>query len=254
MDNFGGIEEYFKHWLVHAIYPNAANSKVVQDLFDAITKKLIQDPEPNKLELLKKIIADSGDKNLIEKFNSFVGSDKFLNLFTPFNDELKFFDSENIIGINIADIEDDMQIFNSYLGVLLHKIGKCLDGKPTIIAMNRSFMVYDIESYCHLFGDWLANVNRNNAIALLSTEKPAPNSNFQDFYQHVKHYGLQIFLSDKFADKYFKKSFGLTEYELHKVKSYSGDKRMFVLKQDKSSLVLSLPLNELQNELEILVS
>ncbi len=253
-DNFGNIEDYYKDWLIHAIYPSAASTKIVQDLFEAIAKKLIQDPEPNKLELLTRIIHDSGDKNLIERFNQFVGSERFANLFSPFGDELKFFDSENIIGINISELETDMQLFNSYLGILLHKIGKCLDGKPTVIAMNKSFMIYDIPSYCHLFGDWLANVNRNNAVALLSTEKPSESSYFQDFYQHVKYFGLQIFLSDKFADKYFKKSFGLTETELHKVKSYSTDKRMFVLKQDNISLVLSLPLKELQDELNILVS
>jgi type IV secretion system protein VirB4 len=254
MDNFGNNEEYFKDWLVRAIYPTGEDSAQVQDLFRAIAKKLIADPTENKLELLKQIIADSKDSNLIESFNKFVGSPIFSNLYTASNDELKFFDSENIIGLNISALESDMQIFDSYLGILLHKISKCLDGKPTIIAMNKAFLIYDIHSYSHLFGIWLENVNKQNAMALLSTEKLSEKSDFQDFYSHMKNYGLQIYLSDKFADKYFKKSFGLTDDELNKIKSYSNDRRMMLIKQDETSLLLSLPLKELQDELSILVS
>ena len=54
--------------------------------------------------------------------------------------------------------------------------------------------------------------------------------------------------------EYFKKSFGLTDDELNKIKSYSNDRRMMLIKQDGTSLLLSLPLKELQDELSILVS
>ncbi len=253
-DNFANNEVYFKDWLIRAIYSKGESSQTVQELFLAIAKKLLEESVENRLELLKKIIADSNDSNIISGFNEFLGSEIFNRLYTTNKDELKFFDSENVIGINISSLEENMDIFDSYLGILLHKIGKCLDGKPTIIGMNRAFMIYDIHSYSHQFGDWLSRVNKANAIALLSTEKPSDKSDFKDFYQHMPNYGMQIFLSDKFADKYFKKSFDLTDSELHTIKSYSKDRRMLLLKQDGQSLLLSLPLDDLKDELNILVS
>jgi type IV secretory pathway VirB4 component len=76
----------------------------------------------------------------------------------------------------------------------------------------------------------------------------------EQFLEDMKQFGTKIFLSDKLADKYFRKFFDLTDNELHKVKSYSIDRRMFLFKQDDLSLILTMDLSEMPEELQILVT
>jgi len=253
-ENFDGDLDRFKDWLIDAIYPEGEHSESAQELFGVIAQKLAQTVEGDKLEELRQIISNSNDAKLQEGFDKFLGSDTFKNLFTSKEENLEFFDSENIIGINISELVGNKRVLRSYLGILLKKIEKCLDNKPTIIALNRAFHAYDIPSFSRLFGAWLDSLNQKNAIALVSTPKITSKKIITDFKDDIKKYGTQLYLSDKFADKNFKKFFGLTESELHKVKSYSVDRRMFLLKQDDLSIMLTLKLDALEDELQTLKS
>lgn len=59
-------------------------------------------------------------------------------------------------------------------------------------------------------------------------------------------------MSDKFADKYFMRAFQLNQDELYRIKSFDVSRRMFLLKQDEISILLSLNLSHLKDILKTL--
>lgn len=253
-DNFYRNPDIYREWLIGAIYPQGGNSPQIKEFFDVLAKKLIEeDATPNKLDVIGNLINSSGDSLMIESFNNLLGSEQFKLYFTQGEDELDFFENDNIICIDISEMLAEENLFESYLGILLKKIPSVLDGKQTIVALNRAMHVYNNRSFCYKFGQWLDELNANNALALITSMKPNNFKDIEDFYKDFTKYGTHIFFSDKFADKYFRRAFGLTDTELYKIKSYSADRRAFLIKQDEISTILSVQLNDFGDELKIMV-
>ncbi|MFI4983698.1 MAG: hypothetical protein ACHP6I_00700 [Rickettsiales bacterium] len=252
--NFDKNSDVYREWLIGAIYPQGENSPQIKEFFDVLAKKLIEeDAATNKLEVIANLINSSTDAGMISSFNALLGSEHFKNYFTQGEDELDFFESDNTICLGLAEMLLEENFFESYLGILLKKLPKILDSKPTVIAMNKAMHVYNNRSFCHQFGTWLDDLKAKNAIALVTSERPNNFREIEDFYKDFAKYGTRIFFSDKFADKYFRRAFGLSDVELYKIKSYSADRRAFLIKQGDISTVLSLQLNELGDELKTLV-
>lgn len=253
--NFYNDANIYRKWLIGAIYPQGAELPQIQEFFEVLAKKLIEEEAtPNKLDVITNLINSSGDTALIASFNSLLGSEKFKTYFTQGEDELDFFESDNIISIDLSEMLLDEDLFQSYLGIFMKKIPDLLDGKPTIVAMNKALHIYNNKSFCHKFGQWLEELNAKNAMALVSSQRPEDIKDIEDFYKDFSKYGTQILFSDKLADKYFRRAFGLTDEELYKVKTYSVDRRAFLIKQDEISTVLTLQLSDFVDELKTLVS
>jgi len=64
--------------------------------------------------------------------------------------------------------------------------------------------------------------------------------------------GTTIFLSDKDADKYFRRCYGLSDNDLHKIKIYRASRRIFLYKQDNHTNLLSINLDSMAEILETL--
>jgi len=203
-----------------------------------------------RLSIISKIIEGSEDTTLKESFKSFWGS----NIYSNFFDEnfLDLFTLEDIINIDLSGLTSKPILFETFLNLLLLKLPSLLDGKPTIIALNRSYNLFYSPIIGPLLSNWLDKLTAKNAIAFFSTgitDEFLENENLQ---QCLDKFSSQFFLSHKFADKYFKRAFKLNEWELYKIKSYDKERRMFLLKQGEYSIVGVLNLSDMKEYLEIL--
>jgi type IV secretory pathway VirB4 component len=151
-------------------------------------------------------------------------------------------------------LQNETPLFKPFFGILLKKLSSILDGKPTIINLNPANIIYQIEAFSLGMEKWLKELESKNALALLSFYKEGDLLLSKPFKQHFNLYGTKMLFSDKFADKNFRKALSLTDEELYKVRSYDLSRRVFMLKQDQDTLILSLQLDGLKEELEILCS
>lgn len=245
--------DLFKEWLLSSIYEKGRASPQYEEFFFALAQNLLNHNDTtNSLEKLAEIIKSSNEQNLIDGLNQFVNNNYFKNYITDSQDNLSALELDNIIGIDFSDFWKDELFLKSFFGVFLQKLLKLLDGKPTIITLSRALLTYRINSFYPVFGKWLQTLMSHNAIAIMGISREPILEKNKDFNEHYQLFGTKIFFSDKFADKNFKKTFNLTDDELYKIRSYDKSRRIFMLMQDNDTVMLSLHLGDLKEEVDIL--
>lgn len=247
---------YFQSWLLRAIFQRGEGVQPYEEFFNVLAQKVSEVPEKeNRYATLEAIINASGDTSLIEGFKTFLGNPDIYNkLFTNGNDEVAFWDLDNTICINISSLKSEPLHFNAYVGILMQRLASSLDNKPTIIAMNKAYKLYDIRWFGDMMSIWLQKLQQKNAIAFFTSDKNMSARSGNRFTEDSIYYGTKIFLSDKLADKYFRKAYQLNDYELYKIKSYDASRRTFLLKHDGLSLIMSLDLSPFPEQLRILTT
>ena len=255
MDNYYGEVRLFKDWLFDSIYPKGKAITQYDEFFTILADQLSKlEDKVDKMKVLSEIVLGSNDQNLIEGYKNFFEDGGFVHIFNPLKDDIAALDSDNILGIDFSELKSETPLFKAFFGILLKKLLGTLDGKPTIINLNPANIIYDMEAFYFGLEKWLKEVEEKNGIALLSFYKTADLLANKHFKQHFSLYGTKMLFSDKFADKNFRKALSITEEELYKVRSYDLSRRVFMLKQDQDTLMLSLQLDGLKEELEILCS
>jgi type IV secretion system protein VirB4 len=253
-NNYYSIDAY-KKWLLNSVYKKGANVQQYVEFFSILVDKLLEiESLPNKVELIQNILNSAQDRVLIDGFNEFLGNEFFANLFDQEKDNIDVIKNEKRIVIDLSVLNDNKVVLESYLSLLLKQIADNLDGQPCIIAISKSSCLYNIPGFVDTINNWVKTINDKNAALILSTsmdEKLLKNNAFKD---NMQLFGNKLFLSDKFADKYYKKLFSISDDELHKIKSFSIDRRMILLKKDGYSALLSLQLSDFKDDLEILQS
>jgi type IV secretion system protein VirB4 len=201
---------------------------------------------------IREVVEATKEQVLIDGYAETFANDKFVSYFNMHEDNLSIIEANHIISIDVSGMVSNPRLFCSYIGLLIKKLKKVLDGEKTIIAIPKISGLYEIKSFYPLFNAWLADINKSNAIAFLSSSQDEDIRENQVFLKDINSFATKIFMSDKFADKYFMRAFKLNENELYKIKSYDPSRRMFLFKQDNTSIVLSLNLQSLGDQLKIL--
>ncbi|AIF81024.1 type IV secretion system protein VirB4 [endosymbiont of Acanthamoeba sp. UWC8] len=248
---FRGKLELFSNFLTNLIYPRASDNAQYQAFFAALAKSLFEGNEnEDPYTLLSGIIEKSEDEAIKSSFNSYFNSEIYSNFFDE--DFLDLFTLEDILSIDITELSKSKPIQEAFLVLLLLKIPSLLDGRPTIIAFNKCYDLFFSNVFSSLFPSWLDELTSKNAIAFFSTDTTDKILDNDCLRNCLDKFATQIFTSNKFADKKFKHSFSLNEFELTQIKAYSVERRMFVLKQGEYSIVGVLNLADLPEILEVL--
>lgn len=240
---FQNNKEALYHLLVEAIYPEGDLTEEYQQFFKVLVDRIFfSSGEEDKIEKMKEMIYASEDELLKNGFDSLLGGEAYQNFFDE--DFLDLFSIEDIISIDCSMVADNKPMLNIYLAALLLKLPQILDERPTIIAINRSYNLFYSDILKDLLKDWLDLLPSKNAIAFFSsgvTEEFLKNEHIQNT---IHHFTNQMFLSNKYADKSYRRAFGLSDEELQKVKSYDVSKRIFLLKQANYSIVGGINLDD----------
>jgi type IV secretion system protein VirB4 len=248
---FANSSEVLQMLLTHAILPFEPKNENYEAFFSALTQKLFfEEPIEDKIGAIKGVIESSDDFKLKEGFSRFLGSAIYENFFDE--DFLDIFSLEDIISIDLSDISKNKQFIDLYIPALLLKIKTLLDGKPTIICINQANIMFNNLLLKEFAAGFLKELTEKNAIAFLSSDYTEDLIKNDCFKECMDEFATQIYLSNKLADKEFKKTFKLTDQELYKVKSYDVERRMFLLKQGSYSIVGVLNLNGIDDVLTTL--
>ncbi len=243
--------ELLTHLLTKLVYPRASDNPQYKEFFEVLTKTIFkQNTDTDLYALLSSIIEKSNDESIKASFNTYFNADIYSNFFDE--DFLDLLSLEDILSIDVTDLAKSSTLYETFIILLLLKIPSMLDGRPTIIAFNKSYSLFYNKAFTPLFASWLEELTEKNAIAFFSTDIKDSLLDNDCLHSCLGKFATQIFLSNKFADKKFKNYFKLSEWELNKIKAYDVDRRMFLLKQGDYSIVGVLNLSDLPEILEVL--
>jgi len=242
-----------KDFLVRAIVPDLALTDQQSAFFEEMVKKVFEaEDQETRYISMKKLIAESSDSAIKSGFDTFLGSEiyaKFLD--EDFLDVLKL---EDILSIDLSALQSAPRLLETMTILLLLKLQSLLDGRPTIIVLDKFHTLLANEVFAKVSSSWLESLTAQNAIALLSIEDTDAAINNKCLQNCLDQFATRFFLSNKFADKHFANTFKLSEWEMTKIKSYDQHHRMFLLRQGDYSIVGVLNLSDFKDELTILSS
>lgn len=247
---FNNNKNVLYNLIVEAIYPYVNINAEYEQFFRALVDEIFFVAPENKIERMRELIDASEDELLKNGFNSLLGCDVYENYFDE--DFIDLFSMEDIISIDCSMMTENKSMLNIYLAALLLKLPSLLDGRPTIIAVNRAYNVLYNPMMKELLPSWLDSLTHKNAIAFFSSALTDELLKDEEMQTIIPHFSNQIFLSNKFADKGYRKAFGLSDLELQKIKSYDVSKRIFLLKQINYSIVGNINLDAAEEFKEVL--
>ncbi len=256
LDTFAGNISNAQNWLQQAIAPQDIGVGQYTEFFRILAEALYNNDLPaehaSKHALLESLINASADEVLIAGYQEILGSPIFANLFAT--DELDLFDSSDILAFDLASLLEKPTLLELFLPLLLEKVLTTLDGRPTIILLNRCIHLYNASCFAPRIANWLQDVSNKNAIALLLTHYEDTLAHNKFMQNTLPHFATKIFFADKYATQEYRKLFMLNEDELYTIKSYEKERRMFLLKQQGENTLGAINLSGLdQNILKALL-
>jgi len=238
-----------QNWLHQAIIPEDLPVGQYTEFFKLLTEAIFsaEKKDDERLASLKMLIEASADEKLINGFQQLLGSKVFDNLFAK--DELDLFECDRLIAFDLSKVREKPNLLELFLPLMLQKIRKQLDGKPTIILINNANYFYNSPIIGFRINEWLEYLTKNNAMAVTLLQH-SDNMPYNRFIQgSLQYYATKIFFADKFATQDFRKLYLLQEDELRIIKSYEKERRIFLMKKSGENIIGAIDLTGLPTQI-----
>ncbi len=173
------------------------------------------------------------------------GDGEFAYLFS--DTDLLYVDWETkIITINTANLTKQKECMSVVLYYFLYSFELKCDGSPTILVLDEAWEISDVFSTEGEFDDWMKRMTRLNVVVVFSTE----NLNLafvSKFTQYLdKHVDTRILMPDINANRLYMKALSLSKEELSIILQTPTQDGLFLIKQYKGLVTLSLDLKDMQ--------
>ena len=197
---------------------------------------------------IESLLADDkiSNRTSVEHVKEFTESQDYIIAMSS-NSVTKLKNWQGMLNVDFSKISPQYQLL--YASMLLRNILKFLDGMPAIIIVQHADHLLDLDQ--DEVNDLLQQAYKNNCIIIFSLcqkDRFFEQKNLPNLLQQI---ATKFFLSDRFADKSYKKLFELTDLEFHRIKIYDKSRRIFLLKQDDASVSASFCLSEDKDILEV---
>jgi type IV secretion system protein VirB4 len=245
---FKGNKELLGRWLEITIVGDP-KSEMLRGKLDPLVEQLLALEDSSFfLETVGTFIEELKDEGIKNLFHQNLGLPALAS-FTAY-DNLELLQTDDYLNIDLSKLSSGQKF--AIIPMILSKLEEGLDGRPTIIVLNH----FDLLFQDNIFGDfitlWLEKISRKNAIALFSISYDSYLLNNEIFRSCLPLFNSQFFMSDRLADKYFRRVFDLSEWDLYKIKSYEIAKRIFLIKQGDLRIVTSFDLSDAPEILEVM--
>jgi type IV secretion system protein VirB4 len=251
----GSTSQELCAWLIEMLCPKAWELPQYIEIFSTIADKLMEiDKVSDKIDALEKLTAQIGDTEINQKFQHIFRTGGIFNAYFSEDDITLLGIKRSVIGLDLTKMfNKDVAMFKAYALIFLLNIIRLFDEeRPTIIYINNYNKLLDIKYFRENAKHFLNALTEHNTMLLVNMSHEEYLEKDDAFQEMMDYFGSKIFLSDKFADKYFKRAYKLTDDELHKIKSYSSARRIFLFKSSYTSAMLSLDLSSMKDDFKIL--
>ena len=217
--------------------------KIVDNIVNSKTKKLSEAVEFFNTDVTK---------NIYHKLAIWHGTGQYAFIFD--HKEENDLSSNLVNTFNIISISTHKALVIPVASYLFYKIETMLDGNKAMIVLDEAWKLLDNYITGPKVNDWLVRLKNKNCTVVFATEsvKNAAESSITDAINH--NIATQIFLPDPDPTEYYKTVFGLNESEYGLLSIMSVDEHHFLLKHDDDSVVASLDLSSLGDDMLVLSS
>jgi type IV secretion system protein VirB4 len=215
--------------------------KIVDKIYNAKIKKL---------SFAADMFKRQSTKNIYHKLSIWYGDGKYSFIF---DNEKEGFLAENLVNyFSLDNISHYTALIVPTMSYILHKIELSLNNKKTIIVLDEAWKLIDNYAVGPKINDWLARLKEKNCMVIFATEsvKDAASSNITKDINH--NIATQIFLPDSSPTRYYQTVFGLDNNEFVLLSKMSCRERHFLFKHKGVTVVASLDLDKLSDDLAIL--
>jgi type IV secretion system protein VirB4 len=228
-----------------------------KSISDAVDTVMGMDKSIRRLSLINQNIAVGTSKeelaNSIKlRLRKWCQGGEFGWVFDNPNDALDFNVSRNI-GIDGTEFLDNDNIKTPISLYLLHRMEEIIDGRRFIYVMDEAWKWVNDEA----FGDFVENkqltIRKQNGLGVFATQLPSSLLESPQAAALVQSCSTAIYLPNPDAKHHeYVEGFGLTEKEFHVVKNLGEKSRLCMIKQGSNSVVCSLGMPNMEDELTIL--
>ncbi len=238
---FGALVNYGKS-TIEAQELSLISGKVDQIVSGKITK----------LSEAVSFFKQNATKNIYHKLSIWHGSGKYAFIFD--HEEENDLSINLVNAFNLAVISEHKSLITPVASYLFYKIETLLDGNKTMIVLDEAWKLLDNYITGPTINNFLLRLRKKNCMVIFATEsiKDISQSNITDDIR--SNIATQIFLPDPEPTEYYKTVFGLNENEFKLLSIMSKSDHHFLLKYNNDSVVASLDLSGLSDDIMVLAS
>ena len=234
----------------------SAHDEVV--LANAVATVMSFPPEIRSINLIPQNLTDGNTRE--EKENSlstslrrWVKGGDLAWVFDNEVDELNF-DTAPIIGIDGTDMLRNPEVKTAISFYLMHRINEIKsDGRRLIVVLDEFWQWLDDPVFTDFARDVLKTGRKNNMVGVFATQSPSDMFNSSISRAIIEQCATLILLSNDRADpEEYIKGLSLKPVEFEYVKNTPATARMFLVKQNQSSVICRLDLAQFADEMNVI--
>ncbi|GAL15866.1 ATPase [Vibrio astriarenae] len=167
-------------------------------------------------------------------------------------DELDFTRASNI-GIDGTEFLDNDDVRTPISMYLLHRMEDIIDGRRFMYVMDEAWKWVNDAAFSEFVGNKQLTIRKQNGFGVFATQLPSSLLDSPQGAALVQSCSTEIYLPNpKAKEEEYRQGFGLTEKEFLTVKGMGEKSRLCLIKQGANSVVCSLGMPDMDDELTIL--
>jgi type IV secretion system protein VirB4 len=171
-------------------------------------------------------------------------------LFDNESDQLSL--DNRLTGFDLTSILDNPISRTPALMYMFHRVNDLFDGSKVMIFIDEGWKALDDPAFEHKIKDWLKTIRKQNGLVGFGSQSvtDAVNSRIADSL--IEQCATQIFMPNNKANEESYAKFGLTDKELHIIKTTDPASHTFLIKHGAHSVVAKLDLSNMNDVLAVL--
>jgi len=186
-----------------------------------------------------------------DRLNNWIKDGAYSWVFGSSTDELNL--SNNYIGFDLTELLDIPAIRTPVLMYLFHCVESLTKGRRAVKFLDEGWKMLDDPYFNNKLKNDFKTIRKKNAFNVFGTQEPEDIISSNVGGTIMSQSPTKFYLPNpKAKESDYIDGFGLTLREFELIKNFEEDSRLFLLKQGNKSVVISLDLSELEQEVSIL--
>ncbi|AYD00633.1 VirB4 family type IV secretion/conjugal transfer ATPase [Neorhizobium sp. NCHU2750] len=225
------------------------------DLVERALFRLMREPKPQRtLGHFAALLAGGARSNandLSARLHSWIDGDKAWLFNAP--QDLLSLDTHRVFGFDMTHILSNSDVRTPALMYLYHRIDELLTGEPVMFFMDEGWRLLADDSFSDFIVDKMKTIRKLNGIVGFGTQSASDIGQAKAAHTLIEQAATHIHFPNPRADmESYVERFGLTLKEFSFLKTSPPEKRSFLIKHGKDSVIAKLDLSTMPDLVKVL--